>query len=81
MISNVQIIRWFFILLYDAYGEKYAMQNCYVLLVRVEMNITLISADEEKWASGMRSISSVLRRAGHKTTMIFAGSSNTQINR
>jgi anaerobic magnesium-protoporphyrin IX monomethyl ester cyclase len=44
------------------------------------MRITLISADDELWASGMRSISSVLRRAGHQTTMIFAGSTQTPLS-
>ncbi len=44
------------------------------------MHITLISADDEIWASGMRSISSTLRRAGHQTTMIFAGSFVTSVN-
>jgi radical SAM superfamily enzyme YgiQ (UPF0313 family) len=38
------------------------------------MHITLISADDEIWALGMRSISSTLREAGHRTTMVFAGS-------
>jgi radical SAM superfamily enzyme YgiQ (UPF0313 family) len=37
------------------------------------MRVTLIGADNERWASGMRSISSTLREAGHPTTMIFAG--------
>ena len=44
------------------------------------MHITLISVDDEKWASGIRSISSVIRESGHKTTMIFAGSSEAPIN-
>lgn len=44
------------------------------------MHITLISADDEVWASGMRSISSTLRKAGHRTTMIFAGLSGTSVN-
>jgi len=44
------------------------------------MHVALISADDETWASGMRSISSTLRKAGHQTTMIFAGSSATPIN-
>jgi anaerobic magnesium-protoporphyrin IX monomethyl ester cyclase len=44
------------------------------------MHITLISTDDEIWASGMRSISSTLREAGHQTTMIFAGASEVPIN-
>ena len=44
------------------------------------MHITLITVDDEVWASGMRSISSTLREAGHQTTMIFAGSSKAHIN-
>lgn len=38
------------------------------------MHITLICADDDIWAVGMRSISSALRKAGHETRMIFAGS-------
>jgi len=44
------------------------------------MHITMISADDEVWAIGMRSISSTLRQAGHQTTMIFAGASKAPIN-
>ena len=44
------------------------------------MNITLISADDEIWASGMRSISSTLREAGHVTTMIFAGAAEASLD-
>ena len=44
------------------------------------MHITMISADDEVWASGMRSISSTLRRAGHRTTMVFAGASEVSVN-
>ncbi len=44
------------------------------------MHITLISMDNEVWASGMRSISSTLRKAGHQTTMIFAGTSEASID-
>jgi anaerobic magnesium-protoporphyrin IX monomethyl ester cyclase len=44
------------------------------------MHITMISADDEIWAFGMRSISSTLREAGHHTTMIFAGASNVPVN-
>jgi len=40
----------------------------------------MISADNEIWAIGMRSISSTLREAGHRTTMIFAGESKASIN-
>jgi anaerobic magnesium-protoporphyrin IX monomethyl ester cyclase len=40
----------------------------------------MISADDEVWASGMRSISSTLREAGHRTTMIFAGTPEVSIN-
>lgn len=43
------------------------------------MHITLINTDDEVWAIGMRGISSVLRKAGHKTTMIFAGASDVPI--
>jgi anaerobic magnesium-protoporphyrin IX monomethyl ester cyclase len=39
----------------------------------------MISADDEVWASGIRSISSTLREAGHQTTMIFAGTSEMSI--
>jgi len=44
------------------------------------MHITMISADDEVWASGLRSISSTLREAGHRTTMIFAGASEVPVN-
>jgi len=44
------------------------------------MHITLVSADDELWASGMRSISSTLRKAGHRTTMVFAGLSGASVN-
>jgi anaerobic magnesium-protoporphyrin IX monomethyl ester cyclase len=43
------------------------------------MHITLISTDDV-WAFGVRSISSMLRENGHKTTMIFVGSSAASIN-
>jgi anaerobic magnesium-protoporphyrin IX monomethyl ester cyclase len=36
--------------------------------------ITLICADDDTWALGMRSVSSALKAAGHETRMIFAGS-------
>lgn len=45
-----------------------------------KMHITMISADDELWGSGMRSISSTLREAGYKTTMIFAGASEVPVN-
>lgn len=38
------------------------------------MHITLICADDDSWALGMRGISSTLRAVGHQTRMIFAGS-------
>jgi anaerobic magnesium-protoporphyrin IX monomethyl ester cyclase len=44
------------------------------------MHITLVSTDDEIWASGMRSISSALRGAGHRTTMVFAGETQTDLN-
>ena len=44
------------------------------------MHITLISADDEIWASGLRIISSALREAGHETTMIFAGTFKATID-
>ncbi len=44
------------------------------------MHITMISADDEVWAIGMRSISSTLREAGHRTTMVFAGESKASVN-
>lgn len=37
------------------------------------MRITLINADQDSWASGMRSISAVLRQAGHDTRKVLAG--------
>lgn len=40
------------------------------------MNITLICADSERWALGLRSVSAVLKEAGHRTRMVFAGSIN-----
>ena len=40
----------------------------------------MINTDDERWAIGMRSISSTLREAGHRTTMIFAGDPNVSIN-
>ncbi len=40
----------------------------------VKIHITLISVDDEDWASGIRSISSTLREAGHRTTIVLAGS-------
>ncbi|NLT36526.1 MAG: radical SAM protein [Gaiellales bacterium] len=43
------------------------------------MHVTLISADEEIWATGIRSISAALRRAGHQTTMILAGAREVPI--
>lgn len=44
------------------------------------MHITLISADGESWASGLRSISATLREAGHQTTMILAGASRIPVD-
>lgn len=44
------------------------------------MRIALISADDEFWASGMRSISAILREAGHSTTMFFAGDPRAPID-
>jgi anaerobic magnesium-protoporphyrin IX monomethyl ester cyclase len=35
------------------------------------MHITLICADDDRWALGMRSISAALKDAGHSTRMIF----------
>jgi radical SAM superfamily enzyme YgiQ (UPF0313 family) len=43
------------------------------------MHITLICADHDSWASGLRSISAVLRRAGHETRIILAGSGNGEV--
>ena len=37
------------------------------------MHITLIGADDTLWATGTRSISASLRKAGHETTMVFVG--------
>ncbi|HOW84863.1 MAG TPA: radical SAM protein [Candidatus Aminicenantes bacterium] len=37
------------------------------------MHITLICADEDGWAIGLRSISASLRRAGHATRIVLAG--------
>ncbi len=45
------------------------------------MNITLICADDDKWALGMRSISAALRAAGHETRMIFASSPDGRVDR
>lgn len=45
-----------------------------------KIHITMISADDEVWAFGMRSISSTLREAGHRTTLIFAGVSKAPVN-
>jgi len=45
------------------------------------MHITLICADDDIWAAGMRSISSALRSAGHETRMIFAGSLKVSLDR
>lgn len=44
------------------------------------MHVTLISADDETWASGLRSISATLREAGHQTTMIFAGTAEVPLS-
>lgn len=44
------------------------------------MHVAMISADDEVWASGMRSISSTLRQAGHRTTMIFAGTTDVPVD-
>ena len=44
------------------------------------MHITLICADDDSWAVGMRSISSALKAAGHQTKMIFAGSMRASLN-
>jgi anaerobic magnesium-protoporphyrin IX monomethyl ester cyclase len=43
------------------------------------MHITLICADAERWALGMRSISASLKAAGHHTRMIFAGNEGGQL--
>jgi anaerobic magnesium-protoporphyrin IX monomethyl ester cyclase len=45
-----------------------------------DIHITLINSDDEVWASGIRSISAMLRGAGHLTTMIFAGASEASIS-
>ncbi|MBI5688026.1 MAG: B12-binding domain-containing radical SAM protein [Verrucomicrobia bacterium] len=44
------------------------------------MQITLICADDDIWASGMRSVSAALKRAGHQTRMIFAGSTKASLD-
>jgi radical SAM superfamily enzyme YgiQ (UPF0313 family) len=38
------------------------------------MNIALIYTDKDLWALGMRSVSAVLKRAGHQTRLIMMGS-------
>jgi radical SAM superfamily enzyme YgiQ (UPF0313 family) len=38
------------------------------------MNIALIYTDKDHWALGMRSVSAVLKRAGHKTRLLMMGS-------
>jgi radical SAM superfamily enzyme YgiQ (UPF0313 family) len=38
------------------------------------MNVLLISTDKDVWALGLRSISAVLRAAGHSTRLVFLGS-------
>ena len=44
------------------------------------MHITLICADNENWAIGLRSISSVLKQAGHSTRIIMTCSGNGSLN-
>ena len=44
------------------------------------MHITLICADDDIWASGMRGVSAALKRAGHQTRMIFAGSTRASLD-
>lgn len=44
------------------------------------MNITLICADSERWAVGLRNISAVLKEAGHRARLIFAGSPSLAMN-
>jgi anaerobic magnesium-protoporphyrin IX monomethyl ester cyclase len=44
------------------------------------MHITLICADDDIWALGMRSISAALKAAGHRTRMIFAGSTKASLD-
>jgi anaerobic magnesium-protoporphyrin IX monomethyl ester cyclase len=44
------------------------------------MHVALISTDDDVWGFGIRSISTMLREKGHRTTMIFAGSSAVSIN-
>ncbi len=43
------------------------------------MHVTLISTDDEVWASGMRSISAALKGAGHRSTMVFAGTAGVAL--
>ena len=40
------------------------------------MHVTLICADDETWAIGLRSISAALKQAGHSTNIILTCSSN-----
>jgi anaerobic magnesium-protoporphyrin IX monomethyl ester cyclase len=35
------------------------------------MRVALINADQDVWAPGMRTISSILRQAGHETRLLF----------
>ena len=44
------------------------------------MHITLICADDDTWALGMRSVSAALKGAGHQTRMIFAGSMKSSLD-
>ena len=40
------------------------------------MNITLISTDNDIWALGLRSISAVLKAAGHNTSLVLLKTSD-----
>jgi len=40
------------------------------------MNITLICTDDDNWALGLRSISSALKEAGHRTRLVFTNTGN-----
>lgn len=44
------------------------------------MKVALICADDDSWALGMRSISAVLKKAGHRTRMIFTSSASSARN-
>lgn len=43
------------------------------------MHVTLICADHDSWASGLRSISAALRQAGHDTTIVLAGGADNDL--